>query len=564
MRIPVYERQIERGGQGPALHSLPGERTSPMRIPSGAAQYEGLQEAAERVTRIGAKIKEAERVEEYSRALVNANEGMSRILQEMNEDPALAEAPPDEYEKRFGERSAELKQGIAAGMRDAEARDAFNLRFDDKAVDGRIKVRALGRDRMISRGRTSTDAQLDSLVNTMVRTGDVNALSEGESIIAGKVAAGFFSPEEGGQLRQRFLRSATAGYWERRILDAPALAYEMLRQNPESTRHLEETDRTRLLAAAKGAAEKHERDTTRNSAYAELKTRFGKNLQAAVDHLEDPRNYRDMDLDDRRYLIATFDAEITRDRERANQVRVESARAERRQVVDLMRKGDYDKAVELASGSENLPGEFVEHVYSVARRGKNADVTDPQVYTSLIEGIHKGTVTGPEQIDAYRLRGLSNDDADKLAGKVDKPERRGYKEAIDYAEAKFKALYPAKDDKEKHLKWFEFVNFVDRELDSAEKDKGRRLTHEEARRIVDSWIDPQLEEVDWWFDKTRVPFFDRPSARTDGPGRMLRGIPPEAVKGIERRLVGLNLPVSEENIRQYWMNNQTEFVKAGR
>jgi len=560
-KIPIYERQVARTSEADAAYSLAGERLSALTIPSHRAEYVGQVAFSERVTRIGERLMEADRVQQFSQAIVSANDGISRTLYDMQKDPALIDAPPEEYEKELGRRANALKGDIQGKIRDVRTKEAFGLRFDDKVVDATNKVRALGRDRMISRGRATTDAQLDSLVNSFITSGDPKVLAEGGSIIAAKRAAGFFTAEEAEQLGQKFSRQASVNYWQRQILNAPAMAYTALQQNPESFGQLPEADRTTLMANAKQAADKWGRDQVRNGAYDMLKNRFGRNNDQAIDYLEDPKNMPNMDLDDRRYLIATFDAEISRDRERMNHARAETARGERRQVVDLLKKGEYDKAVELAGNSENLPGEFVEHVYRVAKKGSDADVTDPKIRTSLVIGIHRGQITTAEQIDRYRLQGLSNDDADSLTAKVEKPEKRTYKETLDYAEAKFKALYPAKTEKEKHLKWFEFVNHVDQELGAAEHDKGRRLTYEEGRKIVDAWIDPQIREIDWWFDKKQVPFFERPSTQAK-PQPEIKKIPPEHVKTIERYLLRNGYKATPENIQTYYNNNPYEFIEA--
>lgn len=557
-KIPLYEQTGQRTERAGASYSLAGERISPLRIPRYGRDWTGFIDFANQVTNIGERMVQAERVEEFSKATVSANEQISNLLQQIKTDPELINASPDEVEDFYHEQTAEIKSNITQAMRSAPARDEFATRFDDKTISTLVKVRDLARHRMISRGRASTDDQLDALVNNMVETGDEKTLAEGLSIIKGKVAAGFFSPEEGEQLVDSFNRRAVKGYWNRRILDNPVLAYEILKENPSSLKLLDANDKTDLIARAKRAADLEGRDQVRNAVYGELKRKYGDHWGKAIDYLEDPKHYKSLDLESRRYLINTFAAERSRAQSEYDRYRNEKGRQEYDQVVELMKDRKYDEAMAATEASEFISPDTKARIYSALTRGDEADATDPKVYSSVVQGIHQGKIQTPDQVNQFRLAGLSNTDADKLVGKLAKPR---YKAVLDYAEDKYKTEYPSRDDFELYNKWLEFVQHIDAQLEEAEARKGAMLTFEEGKQIVHEWLDPQVEVRRFWWDSEYVPFFEpeKYEAQKREEAKGLEGIPEPVQNRISQILMKQGYQVTPANIETFFNNNREMF-----
>lgn len=581
-KIPIYERQIERAQQGSMSYSLPGERVSPLNIPSDNPKWSGVQDFAERVTKIGERLRNAANTEALSNATVATADGLSRIVTGISEDQALIDAAPEEYERVYLERSAELKKSISGRIKDVATQSKFNSTFEDRALDGRVKIRALGRDRMISRGRASTDSQLDSLVNSFIRSGDPQALAEGGSIIAAKRASGFFTAQEAVDLGQKFARNATVGYWERRILDAPALAYEMLRKGSESLETLPEDDRTRLMAHAKHAAEQFDKDAALNTTYAELKQRFGNNLAGAVNHLVNPNNYKDLPLQQRNYLINSLEGEINFRQHQADRYRADMGRKERGEVLGLVNDGKIQEAIDRLGKAENIDPVSSERLESAIMRLPWKD--NQLVVSKIDEAILGGDITDRDQIDDLRGHGLSNATADRAIRKLEKWQGR-YREGLKYAEAKFKKVFPAKNEAEMHLQWGKAVSLISDELERVE-DKGRAMPYKEQVEVIDNILDERvLQARSFWFDVKGRPIEymiegkplpgtekgQRPGATYTGRidpviYRQLPGLPRKVVDQAARILAERGFIPTAKNIEAFYLENAANFqpVKAGR
>lgn len=461
-KIPIYERQIARSTEGPESYALPGERSSPMRIPSENAKYQGMQEFGERVTRIGVRLREADKVEQFSNALVKSNEGMSRILTGIQEDKGLMEAEPEEYENRYREHAAELKSTISGGIRDVQTRSKFSAVFDEKTVDGEVKMRALGRDRMISRGRASTDAQLDSLVNSFVRSGDAAALAEGGSIIAAKRAAGYFKAEEAEQLGQRFARSATVGYWERRIQDAPAFAYEMLKNNPESFQGLPEPDKTRLMASAQHAAESYQKDALSSRVYQQLYAANGENFERTLSDINNPAKWPALGLEGPQgYDVAKeIDSRfrtLLSERER-NETIAEKNLTEKRKASTSNALVDFysGKPMDLTKlDAQARAGLIDQEVYKHIRKGdaKGTTENDPFVVGPIMSDLEYGKDVTRALQDAMLNGKIKND---TYVSTMKQQADRDYKEGLSIVN---KVMQPSDMDfnVDKRIAWGESV-----------------------------------------------------------------------------------------------------------
>jgi hypothetical protein len=372
------------------------------------------------------------------------------------------------------------------------------------------------------------------------------------------------------------------GYWERRILDAPALAYDMLQKGPESLDKLPEADRTRLMAQARRAAEQFDKDAALNTIYADIKQRFGNNLAGAVNHLVNPNNYKDLPLQQRNYLINSLEGEINFRQHQADRYRAEKGRKERGEVLGLVNEGKIQEAMDRLGKADNIDPVSSERLEAAIMRLPWKD--NPLVVSKIDEAVLGGDITDRDQIDDLRGHGLSNATADRSIRKLEKWQGR-YKDGLKYAEAKFKKAFPAKNEAELHLQWGKAVSLISDELELHEE-KGKAWSYKEQIELVDNILDERvLQEKSFWFDVKGRPIEymieGKPIPGTDRgqkPGatytgridpvlyKQLPGLPRHVVDQAARSLAGSGRIPTAANIQAFYLENAANFqpIKAGR
>lgn len=611
MKIQGYERKELPSGEGDQVLALSGEWSKAIPIPKQERSY-GTMKIAGVMSDMGDRFKQAEDVAEYNRAMVDAHKGQAEIQNDLrgakNEDGSLkyGAASLEEHETVYKERSKALKDGIAEKIKSATVREKFSTSYDDLDVRGVVQTRDLGRNRLINRERAATETQLNEFANLMVQTGDLQKWADMQGLVQSKVAAGFFTPEEGAQLQDKWRDKAIGAYWERAIQDGPTLAYKMMsaEKPPESFARLDEDKKTQLIAKAKAAKESGEHQARLQTTFAGLDKQFGNNPQKKIAFLENSDNLPELRLDERNQLISTYHAQISRAREAVNQARMDGNRT----VTDLFARAyvaqDYEAAAKVLD-DPRFTAEQRMHFSAALKAGKTVDVTNPTVRSEFATAFHQRTLPGLqgeqysdarfiELVDSRRLNGLSNADADKLIGAI-KNKQAQYKEGIAYAKDQYALAFPrtgSKSDLEMAARKSDFIDFVTSEWERQGKEKGRVLTPDEQNDVVHSWLDKKvLKERTFWFNDTgreweakvkgTGPYTQAgpiPKGRSVGAADQaaaappaaaeVKGVPPEAAEKIRLYIRQLNAsrpnqaPFKEtpENILKFYSNPQNRHI----
>lgn len=577
MKIQTYQQQFVGPSQGGLAHALGGERRRALHVPKISVAPAAMAFLNTGI-QIGEQIAEAQRVSEYSKAVVAARQGLAKIEDDAKSDTSLiSSGDVAAHENYLAERSEELKAAVLENIKDPRAKRAFSLKFDEVKISATNRMRALGRNRVIDRGRAATDDELAALSDIIVRSGDLEAIGDAEGIIAGKVAAGFFTAQEGEQLKDRFRHDSILGYWDRRILEAPAIAYEMLKQEPKSLKFLTENEKTALMQKAKQSAQVKMKEQTETRIYAELRSKFGNNPQKILDYLEDPKHYKELTLSSRRYLISTFEAEWNRDLALAEHNRKETIKAELNNVYSLVNAGDVQAAADIVNRSAAMDAPTKERTIEALK--KIPWKTDQTKYRQTRMAIYQGDISERAQIDALRGHGLSNTDADKLVNELEQKQKI-YNPIISWFTRWFKAKYPAKDDLEMNMKYLEVGDILMNDILEEEQRKGRPLTRKEAQAIAQGYIDEIEIERDWWFDK-KVPAIEArlmqqgpwdPAKAEDIRQRatdarvnpaVVEELSGEIPRNLQYKIAGIleanDYPVTAETIRTFYNNNKDQF-----
>lgn len=506
MQIKIYEPLEVGPQQSDAVPGLPGERRSMASFPDTGRAWAGMEQVGQTLNQIGARMQQAAEVQELSAAMVATTRGMADIYEQIRSDQSLAGASIAELEQSYADLSGDLRQQIAEGMKENRAKKSFLQKYEEDNLRGRLKVRDMGRQRFISRSRAATDQELQVLADNMVRTGELESITRGRAIIDGKVAAGIFTAEEGGQLVARFTRDAVIGYYER-LIDTPKTApaaYQELISNPAALAHVDERTKSNLIQKARVAAEQATEQAYELAVMADVRDRFAGDLTAGMEYLEDPEHFPALTLSGRSRLIGFMGAVVNRDRMQKEAAIKQRADSDRIKIFGATVVNDLVKAAQIAAESPALSA--TEKIDILERLQKAPWQTAPDVYADTVQKIHAGAISEPEQVDALRGRGLSNADADNLKAKLSGPR---YKEALDYAERSFKLLYPAKDDLDAHIRYVAFVQQVDGDIsaqNAARMTSGKpTLSAIEAREVVDGYLQEVTEKRNWWFDKTFRP-----------------------------------------------------------
>jgi hypothetical protein len=573
MRIQVYEPREVGPQQGNMPGSLPGERRQAVTIPELGRAAQGLGEVGRALTHISQKMQQAAEVQEFANSVVQSSRGLADIHNQIRDDPTLADASVEELEQDFMERSGTLRGQVADGMKEARAKKAFLNQYAEDELRGQLKMRDFGRQRFISKARASTDTELQALSDSLIESGDLQAITKGQAIIEGKVKAGIFSPEEGQQLDQRFRRDAVIGYYERLIENprtAAAVYQELTKEKePAALAMVDERTKSALIDKARTASRKAIEDVYESTVLRDMQAKYPNDALKAIEHLENPENYKALSFEGRQKLISFIYSTANRQRLMQEEAQQKQAEGDRLGVFNLLLQNKTNDAVDAISKSGAITGKEKMELYEKIK--SYPWKTSQGVYAEAVQKIHSGIIKDGAEIDTLRGRGLSNEDADQLRSKLQAPK---YKETMDYAEKTFKLYYPAKEDLEKHVRWLEFVQQADRDIgtQNAERFKAGKppLTNTEAREIVDAYMQEKTEERKWWFDKTyrpverwmegEKPFDLKAEGRIQIPAherlRLNAIMPREAQDRVADMLLQNGFQVTAENIAKFYRANQ--------
>jgi hypothetical protein len=546
----------------------------------------GMGKLGETLKDIGDRMQNAEEVQDFSTAMVKSVKGLADIHRDIRDDPRFADSSVEDIEEEFNNRAVDLSGNISDGMKYARSKTMFSKKFKEDQLQGLLKMRDFGRQRFISRSRAKTEEELQVLSDSLIETGSIDSLSSGQAIIDGKVAAGIFSPEEGGQLSEKFKRNAVIGYYER-LIENPSTsvaAFNALGSDPEPKilSMVDERTKSALLEKARNAAKKQINTSYETAVLKDVQSRFKNDPLKAIAHLENPNNFKELSLEGRSKVISFLYSVENRKRLMEEAQRKEQANADLTGIYSSLLKNETDKAIiGVASSKALTPNQKMDLYDKII---KYPWKTNPGVYSDAINKIHAGMIKDTDQIDRLRGRGLSNEDADKLQGKLKAPR---YKTALKYAETAYKLIYPKKDDLEKHVKYLEFVQQIDDDITTLNGERAKAgkppMTEQEAREVVDAYLE-KTEEVEkflgidmLWPDKSTRPVEKwlegkSPFGSGDKPDRpqipsheriRLNTIPRDAQERIADVLYDQGYRVNADNIEKFYKLNRDRFDQAG-
>jgi hypothetical protein len=483
MKIPIYEPSQKAIREGPSSYALGAERSTPLNIPkSDMVKWQGVSDFAESVTRIGARMEEADRVQQVSEALALSTQGYADLMDQINTDPKLINASPEEHEIFYTNSMQQIRKQVMDGMSSPRAKEAFSERFGLRTIEGLVDVRALARNRMISKGRASTDAQLSSLVKNLSTTGDFSIIADGQALIAGKTNAGYFNPEEGQQLNERFARDATLGYWNQQILDNPAATYEVLKQEPESLNNLQPAEKTTLLARAQAAAESDNKLATLSGAYTTIMSKYGNNYEAALADINNPNKWSTYKLDydtskelDNRFRTLLAERE-RRERDAENALKTTNDRLNMQVWVDYYNGKLKPEQLDILAKNRQIS----QSTYTSIRRNmaEETEENNPAVVADLAEKIELGYDVSQDLKEALENGDIKTQTFITMQGKI---ADRQYTEGVQYIS---RALKPSDlvYSPDRNIRYAEAVDVYNSRVRSGENPIAA------ARDIVDGYM----------------------------------------------------------------------------
>lgn len=255
MRIPLYDSEkTPQAGSG-SVHSLGGERRSPIKTPqTKEGVFRELNNAANTMVDIGNKMVEAERVEQYNEALVKLTEGFSNIKTEFETNKDYFQLNTEEHLKRQEEMSSTLRNAILDGVKDRKAIKAIELEYAKMDIRNKSQIQSLGWNRQVDRGRAKTMEGLDIVLNNAIKNQDMEAYGTAEAMINSAVAAGYYNQQEAVKLIESFNNSAVVGTFTKMAELDPKGTYDDTvgrDTEPESWKYLDETQKANLISKIK-------------------------------------------------------------------------------------------------------------------------------------------------------------------------------------------------------------------------------------------------------------------------------------------------------------------------
>ncbi len=457
MKIQSYTQGVTPTDRGGSAFSLPGEKQNPRFKSNAEVQYFGqMNKSVGVIGEIGKKFQEAARINEFTEAKISAREKLSDLDHYMASEEYLSTNEADDFEPYFNEQAGEIWEAISEKIKDPEAARQAQADFDGLKISYRNKARSKARMLVVESGKADTMDQLKryrDLVLKSDQAGDsaavADALENVEAMLAGRVKAGFFTAVEGKRLSEEFRSALGVTLWQQRIANDPISAAVALEKKMD---YLDEADRVSLLQNARARAKVAQTQQAENNAYGLLKSKFGDDIEGAIDHLASPANIKKLGLGVRSagMLTNVFQAELAEQRQRTERARREGIRMESDQVYNQIMNGDRAGAIATLQRAEHLPGETRYKMTEALK--KSAWVTSPEVKALAYDKIRNQQITERAELLPYLGNGLSQADYETGLDMIeDEKGRRGqlnyYNEAVEW----FKTVAP--EDKQK---WNDF------------------------------------------------------------------------------------------------------------
>ena len=260
MRVPTYTREVTPSGQPAQAFSLPGEKRQPLSVPM--AKENALRAAAsfaENLTGIGKRMAEAQIQDQYATGYTQASTAFTGLL-DRYKSPEFQEATdPDDYEQVFTQDVATVRDAAFAGVKSRQARDQLSRAFTTLETEARSRVTTLARHRQVDRMKANYHHTVRTTVEDALKNalaGDMSAVQNGvvtlEAMVAGYVASGVISADQGRADLERVQDELPRAIYERAIVRDPEGTYADLQGGRPET--LSEPAYTALLSKAKTAA----------------------------------------------------------------------------------------------------------------------------------------------------------------------------------------------------------------------------------------------------------------------------------------------------------------------
>ena len=512
MRIKKYQSQENITGKGSQAFSLSGEKTSPLAIPkTDQLVWQSVGQVGEALSEIDMRMQEARRVDEVTNAKVRIGDEFSKLNEYMQSDEFLTNTKYQDYGKYRDEKVKEIKEKVYKDVSDRKSIDIINSMWAEADLRNKTKVHGQARIMQVEEGRADTLANLTKLKATFLRdsatanvNGASNAIQTAEEMVAAKVAAGYFKKPEGVRLLDEFRASTTLTMWKQNVDHDPKWAMEQL-SKPQA--HLSEDNRIILKKAAKAAYESRKSDVLTNKIYGDLIAKHGDDYRKMAEDVMNPNKYKQLDLNERRYLESTFNS-IQNNKE------ADKARAMKEgREADLM--GIYE--------SKNLKDK-----YKILKESKfltaadkiklEAQLQKPPVYETdaalkreLTLGIYNGTIKDPSQIDERYGYGLDHADHKELRGMLEKDIKKD--PAIKSGMDTFKTLFSKEFayDKKGNIDQTYFFREAAEENALEHLLAAKPKNAREAQKIVAEWFETQKEggfnfNPIWWIPGTPTWF----------------------------------------------------------
>jgi hypothetical protein len=348
-----------------------------------------------------------------------ALERLYRLRERAVEDGFQHDYRARDFAEIYDGASRQILDEALEGVEDPEAREQAARLFARWEARTRKEVVDRARFGEADEAEQSTLAVLGRLLRLAERAdtlGDSEGMADivgmARAVVAGKTAAGVFSPGEGQALLERWSAQVSEAVWRGRIGRAESAAglLAVVETLSREGGNFAEAVREELLAGARERLFLVERGETVLRAFGALAARFSESPEDAAEYLEKEENARALGLGrgEATRLAVVFAARAREEAEKEERRREKRTSEEESRVWEAMGAGDRTRAALLLAASTAIPPA---RAARTARTLAKKDWTGrPVVRAGTLAAIRKGETRLSGEVWDLLGHGLSLED----------------------------------------------------------------------------------------------------------------------------------------------------------
>lgn len=276
IRLPyIAQRKItKKSGISPTIG---GQRKNAyqqrsLNKPYTGSEWDNIQQFSDKITNIGEKIRVAEIKERENDYINSLNNRITNFQDDLRNNPEWNDRTTDEHEEAVLNFYEQEKNIIDENIRDKESRQALEKHLNTKYLNVRSNARSWGWKRQITRGKNKTLRNIDENLEAFKNTGNAEIFSDIALSIDNAVQAGYYSEEEGAELKVKTLKKASYNHFayqiamdhENILKGIKPVSYKYIQDDPNGLKkNLNEYDIQELENKALTLQSKWEREQAR-------------------------------------------------------------------------------------------------------------------------------------------------------------------------------------------------------------------------------------------------------------------------------------------------------------